>query len=717
MNRAPGKTAAPVGGAGPAPPPPGRAVLAAFEQHQAGNLGGAHRAYQAVLREDPENFHAHLWLGALLQQTGRAEHALPHLERAAALGPAIPDAWVNLATARTSLGDHGLAEQTLERAIELDPELAAAWITLGNVQQARGAFDAARDSYATAREKAPADPLPPFNLATLHLRQGQFAAAREQVLACLALAPDQPTALGLLADCEWNLGETEQALATVDRARVLAPRDANLRATRGAILVDLGRLEEARDAFDAALAADPNHGQALSHALFTRRRLCDWSGIDRLVDRFREGVHREQEGLSPFSWLAEDSSRAEQLACARTWARRWPENDTVPPPTLRERDGRITVAYLSADYYRHPTAYLAAGLFETHDRSRFRVLGVSSSRDEDSPIRQRLEAGFDAFIDIRGLTPGAAARRLRDEAVDILVDLKGHTLEASPALMAQRAAPIQAQYLGYPGTLGASWADYLLGDGWVTPGSHQDHYDEHLVQLPHSYQVNDRQRPCPTPRDDRRGLGLPEEGMVFCCFNNPWKLNHDVFGAWMKILVDVPGSVLWLLGRESLGGVASRLRSQASRAGVARERLVFSKSRPLEDYLALYHHADLFLDTWPYNAHTTASDALWMGCPVLTLAGDTFASRVGASLLAACGLQSLVTRNVGDYRRKAVELASDSTALDGLRQQLIAGRESHALFDTTRTTRHLEQAYEEMVRRHRAGEAGPFAVASLTPRA
>jgi predicted O-linked N-acetylglucosamine transferase (SPINDLY family) len=692
-------------------------VLAALEQHRAGNLAGAHRAYQAVLREDPEDFHAHLWLGALHQQSGRVESALSHLERAAALGPGVPDAWINLATAQASQGDHDLALNSLERALELDPGLAAAWITLGNVQQARGAFEEACASYEAAAGKAPTDPLPPFNLATLHLRQGRFADARGQALASLARAPGNPAALGLLADCEWNLGETEQALATVDKARAQAPKDANLLATRGAILADLGRLEEARDAFDAALAADPDHGPALSNALFTRRRLCDWEGIDRLAARFREGVHREQEGLTPFSWLAEDSSRAEQRACARSWARRWPERARAEPPALQERGGRITVAYLSADYYRHPTAFLAAGLFETHDRSRFRVLGISNSRDEDSPIRRRLEAGFDAFIDIRDLTPQAAARRLREEAVDILVDLKGHTLEAAPSLMAQRAAPVQAHYLGYPGTLGATWADYLLGDGWVTPAAHHTDYDEHLVQLPHSYQVNDRQRPCPPARDDRRGLGLPDEGTVFCCFNNPWKLNQAVFGTWMHILAGVPDSVLWLLGRESMGGVASRLRSQATRAGVDPARLVFSKSRPLEEYLALYHHADLFLDTWPYNAHTTASDALWMGCPVLTLAGSTFASRVGASLLAACGLESLITLDAADYGRRAVALAREPGALNAWREKLVSGRESHPLFDTGKTTRHLEQAYVEMVRRHRAGNAGPFAVEDLSPRA
>jgi predicted O-linked N-acetylglucosamine transferase (SPINDLY family) len=689
-------------------------VLEALALHQAGKPAAAHRAYRQILREDPDNFHGHLWLGALYQQSGSAETALTHLERAAELGPGIPDAWVNLATVHASLGRHDIAMENLQRALDLEPELAAAWIALGNVQQARGDLEDAEAAYLTAMRHAPTDPLPAFNLATVLVRQGRYAEARSRVTDSLDRGPENPSALGLLADCEWNLGDAERALVTLDRARRLAPDDANLHATRGAVLLDLGRLEKARDAFDTALALDPDHGPALSNLLFTRRRLCDWDGIDRLVARFRDGVGRGQEGLTPFSWLAENSTRTEQLACARSWAQRWeggwPEAGRDRAPVLELRDRRITVGYLSADYYRHPTAYLAAGLFEAHDRSRFRILGISNSRDEDSAIRRRLEAGFDTFIDIRGLAPKAAAQRLRDEAVDILVDLKGHTLEASPALMARRPAPIQVQYLGYPGSLGAPWIDYLLGDAWVTPAAHQPDYDEHLVQLPGSYQVNDRERPCPPRRDERGRHGLPDTGTVFCCFNNPWKLNEAVFSAWLGILAEVPDSVLWLLGRESQGDVASRLRSRAARAGIDPARLVFSKSRPLEEYLSLYHHADLFLDTWPYNAHTTASDALWMGCPVLTRLGDTFAARVGASLLAACGLEALITRDWAAYRSEAVSLGNDPAARQALRAHLVNGRHRHPLFDTARTTRHLERAYEEMVRRYRAGEAGPFAV-------
>jgi predicted O-linked N-acetylglucosamine transferase (SPINDLY family) len=693
------------------------AVLAGLEQHQAGNLAGAHRAYQAVLRDDPDDFHAHLWLGALLQQSGRSESALPHLQRATVLGSAIPDGWVNLATAQVSLDDFDAALVSLEKALALDAGLAATWITLGNVHQARGALTEATEAYEKAAELAPDDPMPRFNLATIALRLGQYATAKRQVAASLDRFPNNAEALGLLADCELNLGAVDTALATLDRAQALAPQDANLWATRGVVLTDLGRLEEAKGAFDHALAADPDHGPALSQALFLRRRLCDWEAIDRLVRRFRDGVARAQEGLTPFSWLAEDSSRAEQQACARTWSRRWPELAGGPEPAPEVRDGRITVAYLSADYYRHPTAYLAAGLFEVHDRGRFRILGISNSRDEDSDIRRRLEAGFDQFIDIRHLAPAAAARRLRDEGVDILVDLKGHTLEAAPALMAQRAAPIQVQYLGYPGTLGASWADYVLGDHWVTPAAHQGDYDEHLVQLSGSYQVNDRLRPRPSASGSRSDFGLPTDAPVFCCFNNPWKLNERVFTTWLRLLAEVPDSVLWLLGRESLGGVATRLRKRAQDAGIDPARLVFSKTRPLEAYLALFHHADLFLDTWPYNAHTTASDALWMGCPVITLVGPTFAGRVGASLLAACGLEALITQDVDDYRERAKSLVAKRADLRALRESLLAGRDSLPLFDTERTTRQLEAAFEEMVRRHRAGQAGPFAVDSLSPRA
>lgn len=683
-------------------------VLQALERHQAGDLAGAHRGYQQVLREHPDDVHAHLWLGALLQQTGRSEQAEHHLEQATRLAPALPDGWVNLGVVRQALGRIEDAETAFRTALDRDPGLDAAWLGLGNALQVAGRIGEAEDAYRRARDLAPDNALAAFNLATLLAADRRFEAAIEAGQAALATNPELVEAHALVADCLVNLGQAERALDTTHQGLAVAPGDAGLHYTRGFAAAELGRLGEARDAFDAALAADPDHGGALAAALFTRRQLCDWNGTERLLTRFREGVTRGLPGLTPFSFLAEAVRRDEHRDCARAWSRQWPGGERNPDmPLPGAGTGRLTIGYLSADYYRHPTAYLAAGLFEHHDRDRFRVIAYSNSRDDDSPIRHRLEASFDEFVDLRNLSLEAAVERIRRDGVDILVDLKGHTLEAATGILAHRAAPIQVQYLGYPGTLGAPFVDYVLGDAVVTPQAHAGEYDEAIVQLPDSYQVNDDQRPLPPPTDRRTALGLPEDGVVFCCFNNAWKINPACFDAWMAILRETPDSVLWLLGRQSSQEVATHLRREARDRQVDPARLVFSKSRPLAAYLALYHHADLFLDSWPYNAHTTASDALWMGCPVLTLETDAFPGRVGASLLRAVGLEELVCREVTQFQERASALAGDRPRLRELRRHLVEGRTRHPLFDTARTTRALERAYEEMAERH-AGSGPAF---------
>ncbi len=693
------------------PSPPSAEILRALEQHQHGNLAAAHRVYRAVLARDPGDFHANLYLGTLLHQSGRSAMAEPFLEQARRTAPGIPDSWVNLAIVCQALGKPDQARSHFQHALELDDSIASAWLGLGKLAQAGGRPEQARDAYERARTCEPQSPVPLYNLATLYLQQRRYRDALAAAERALAIAPDLAEALGVRADALINLGDSEAALAACRQARRLRPDDANLAYTEGLALTELGRVTESLACFEAATGLQPDHGGALSAALFCRRQLCAWDGTDRLLERFRNGIRAGTEGLTPFSFLAENSSRREQLDCATLWAKQWRAERTLRgPASTRDPGDRLTIAYLSADYYRHPTAYLAAGLFEAHDRDRFRVLAYSNSRDDGSPVRARLENAFDEFIDIRQLSTHAAAERIRADGVDILIDLKGHTLEAATGVMALRPAPVQVQYLGYPGTMGAPFIDYLLGDHRVTPAAHQADYSEQLVQLPCSYQVNDRQRPLPPPVTSRGEHGLPAQGLVFCCFNNAWKFQPDTFASWMEILRGAPHSVLWLLGRHSAPEVARNLRAMAADAGVDPARLVFSKSRPLEAYLELYHHADLFLDSWPYNAHTTASDALWMGCPVLTLAGDTFASRVGASLLAASGLEQMICDTPAGYRAQALELSRHPQRLASLRKQLVEGRDRNPLFDTAATTRHIEAAYAEMWRRHLAGETGGFAV-------
>jgi predicted O-linked N-acetylglucosamine transferase (SPINDLY family) len=370
----------------------------------------------------------------------------------------------------------------------------------------------------------------------------------------------------------------------------------------------------------------------------------------------------------------------------------------------------LRIGYLSADFRQHATGVLTAGLFEHHDRERFRIIGYSTGADDSSAMRARLVAGFDRFVDARGWQAKKLATQIAADGVDILVDLNGHTYGAPTGAVALRPAPVQVNYLGYPGTMGTAFIDYLIGDPIVTPFSHGADYTETLVQLPGCYQINDQRRSIASAPSAAE-LGLPDDAFVFCSFNQTYKINPETFEAWGQILAAVPRSVLWLLGGNASSTsqlLEANLRREAAARGIDAARLVFASRRPHPEYVGLYQHADLFLDTWPYNAHTTASDALWAGCPVLTWLGETFAGRVAASLVTAVGLPDLVMTDVRAYIAKAIELATHVDALARHRQHLaVKGRDS-ALFDTGATTHALERAYTTMAEQARGGVRQPF---------
>jgi predicted O-linked N-acetylglucosamine transferase (SPINDLY family) len=402
--------------------------------------------------------------------------------------------------------------------------------------------------------------------------------------------------------------------------------------------------------------------------------------------------------ISPFSLLSIPSTLAEQLQCARQFSREISAAVALERQRLNFRFDRLpaaklSVGYLSADFHEHATAYLTAELFELHDRSRFRVVGYSYGHDDGSPMRARLKRGFDGFVDLAARSYAEAAAAIHGDGIHILVDLKGYTLRARTGIMALRPAPVQVSYLGYPGTMGAQFIDYLVADRFVVPPALADCYSEKLVLMPDSYQVNDRERAmADTPT--RRELGLPEDAFVFCCFNQAYKILPEVFSSWMRLLQAAPQSVLWLL--DSNEWATQNLQREARDQGVETGRLIFAPILSLDRHLARLRAADLFLDTFPCNAHTTASDALWAGLPVLTCAGETFASRVAGSLLTAAGLPELITRSMAEYEALALRLAGNPGELTTLREKLSRNRSAAPLFDTPRFTRHLEAAYQRM---------------------
>jgi predicted O-linked N-acetylglucosamine transferase (SPINDLY family) len=373
----------------------------------------------------------------------------------------------------------------------------------------------------------------------------------------------------------------------------------------------------------------------------------------------------------------------------------------LPWPRERYVHDRIRLAYLSSDFRQHPTSYLAAGLFEHHDRSRFEITAISLEKGNDSDLRKRLQASFERFLDVETHSDDQIASLIAALEIDILVDLNGHTKGMRTNVLARRPASIQVNYLGYPGTMGADCIDYMIADRIVVPETHAAFYSEKMVFLPNSYQVNDAGRGVAGKAPERTALGLPPSGFVFCCFNNSFKFTPDVFDGWMRILKQVDGSVLWLF--EDTPTAAINLRKEALARGVGAERLVFARRVPRADHIARHGAADLFLDTLPYNAHTTASDALWAGLPVLTQIGGTFAGRVAASLLTAVGLPELIAQTQEQFESMAIELTTQPMALAAIKAKLARNRLATPLFNTELYTRNIESAYVTMYQRHQSG--------------
>ena len=517
----------------------------------------------------------------------------------------------------------------------------------------------------------------------------------------IALQPNNAEAHSNRANALRELDRPEEALASGTRAIALKPHAEALN-NRANVLLRLKRYEEAASDLERVLRINPDFPYAKGMLLHTRMQLCDWRVFDSQVAAVIADVRAGKPASTPFALLAESGAAHDQLMCAETWVR-----EKSPPAAATYQGGayrhdRIRVAYVSADFTEHPTSYLLAGLIEAHDRARFSIIGVSLGAATASAMRSRIAAAFDQFLDAGRKDDREVAGLLRHLEVDIAVDLMGFTHESRPGIFALRPAPVHVNYLGFPATMGADYMDYIIADRFVVPAEHQVHYREKLVYLPDCFQANDSRRTMGERPSSRVEAGLPERRFVFCAFSNSYKITPAMFDIWMRLLRHVDGSILWLLGGSA--AVEENLRREAGARGVAPDRLIFAARLGYADYLRRYRLADLFLDTAPFNAGATASDALWAGLPLITCAGEAFAGRMAASLLRAVGLPQLVTDSLADYERLALELARDRAAIEALKARLAQGRGTCPLFDTARFTRHLESAYHTMWQRHQAGE-------------
>ena len=665
-----------------------------------------------ALRPDyAEAFSSH---GSALKDAKRFDEALASYDRAIALRPDYADAWHNRANALNELKRYDEALASCDRAIALRPDLAEAHNNRANALKELRRFEEAVEGYDRTLTLKP-DYAAAFNNRGNALKElKRFGEALADYDRAIALKPDLADALFNRGIALQELKRDEEALTSYDRAIAIEPDHAEAFYCRGATLLGMRRLEEAIASFGRAIELDPSQDHLKGIHLHARMHLYDWTNFDAYCAELNADVAAGRATTYPFQLLACVSTPAVQLTCARTFVdNKCPAH--APPIWRGERYAheRIRVAYLSADLRDHPVAYLAAGLFERHDRSRFETIAISFGDDKPSEVRTRLKASFDRFIDANPMSNRETAKLIRDLEIDIAVDLNGFTDGSRPDVFARKPAPVQVNYLGYAGTLGADYFDYVIADRFVIPEESRPHFAEKVVYLPDTFMVNDVGRKIAAHKPSRAEAGLPDRGFVFCCFNNAYKITPDVFDVWMRLLKGVDGSVLWLSNASGTG--PDNLRREAASRGVAADRLIFApRVRLNEDHLARAGLADLFLDTLYYNAHTTAADALWAGVPVLTCPQTTFASRVAGSLLGAVGLPELIAPSLPDYEVLALGLARNPDQLAALRARLARNRNTFPLFDTDRFTRHIEAAYTTMWERAERGEQPQsFAVSPL----
>ena len=661
------------------------------------NFDAAAVSIRQALAIDKNNSDAHSNLGLAFAGQGQLAEAEAAYREAIRLNPKNPHNHNNLATALLNQKKMDESAEACKNAIACDPNFFLAYYNLGVVQQQMAQFAEAIASFQNAIRILPKFPEAYTNMGLAYMSLGRLDEAIAAYKKAIEIRPD-------FAEAYNNLGQPLNEQRKLEEATAAYQKACELRPTAGAvnnlvtILRKRGMLDEAIAKCEWGIANDPNNTKAQIELRNLRRQICDWRHFAEDTQKLMELVKETE----PFIFLSVLSSPEMQLECARSWASKMPRVPQFSHNTPRA-PGKIRVGYLSADFRRHATAYLMAELFECHDRSRFEFFAYSYGYDDESDVRQRLIASFDHFIDIQATSHQGAAQRIYDDKIDILIDLKGYTGDTRTDIMTYRPAPVQVNYVGYPGTMGADFIDYIIGDPFVTPVEQQPNFAERIVQLPHCYQPNDTKRQIDPRVPTRSEYGLPETGLVFCSFNGNYKISPSIFSVWMRLLKAVPDSVLWLLSSNPFA--ENNLRREASEQGVAPERLIFAQGMNLPVHLARHRLADLFLDTIPINAHTTASDSLWAGLPVLTLSSDCFVGRVAGSLLHAVGLPELVTTNIKDYESAALDLGTHPEKLVALKEKLQRNLPTSQLFNIEYYTRALEAAYLRMWEIRQAGEA------------
>lgn len=659
---------------------------------------------EALLQVNPAFARGWFLLGYTEGVRGRFDAAVERLERAVRLAQDDPEFRYYLAKAYASAGRRAEAVQALRDTLARAPGLARAHVDLGLQLQGLGDVNAAIPHLEEATRLAPQS-AEAGNALGMALREAHRLDEAETVLraACRVDSGD-PTALFNLGLVLKRRHKWDAAIEALNASLARAPDDRKILAALGITLARAGRGAQAIEVLRRAHQTDPAQLGVLGWLIREKELQCEWAGLEALTQEARALLHSARKTIHPFVWLSRTGSGREQRLAAGLWADRLrPRQPRRAAPGAARRAGeRIRIAYLSADFHDHAVTYLMAGVFELHNRARFEVSAISLGRARAGEMRSRLMNSFERFVDASEQSDQEVVRQIEALGIDIAVDLMGYTQNSRTEILAQRPAAVQVNYLGYPGTMGADYIDYIIADAFLIPRAEQAHYAEKIVRLADCFQANDAKRKIGETTPSRSAEGLPEDGFVFCCFNSNYKLNPAMFDVWMRVLRRTGRSVLWLLG-ENEAAIAN-LRREAQSRGVDASRLVFARRAKTQDYLARYRLADLFLDTLPFNAGATASDALWAGLPLLTCAGQVFAARMAGSLLHALGLPELIAENLGAYEDLAVRLASDEKLLRETKAKLARNRLGMPLFDTDRFRRTIEAAYATMFEIHQRGE-------------
>lgn len=621
--------------------------------------------WDKAVQADPGFADAWVNRGALLKGAGRLDEAVASFDRALAIAPRFAEAHYNRALVLSALGDAGAALESCDKAIALMPGFAEGHVSRGTI------------------------------LAGLRRNEEAVAAFRQAI----ALRPNHAEAHYNLGTALLALSRAAEAVEAFDRAVALKPDHADAWHNRALALRDLNRPEEAIESQERVLALRPDYEFLAGDLVQSRLTVCYWPGFEPALATLVADIAKGKAVCTPFAALATVTDPVLQRRAAEIYtSAKFPPDDRLGPIGRSPGREKIRVGYFSADFRDHPVSHLTAGMLENHDRSRFHIVGYSFGPIDATT--DGIKARFDEWFDVGSMSDLAVARLARDMGIDIAVDLGGHTALARTGIFAARAAPVQVSYIGYLGTMGADYIDYIIADRTMVPDAMRACFTEKIVYLP-SFQANPLDRPVSEVPVSRADAGLPADGFVFCCFNNNFKILPAAFAAWTRILHAVPNSVLWIYVQGEAAG--RNIRAAAVDAGLAPDRIVFAQRVPLPEYLSRLPLADLFLDTSPYNAGTTASDALWMGLPVLTWLGTTFSGRMGASLLTAAGLPETIAATAEDYEALAIALARDPARLAELKQKLGENRTTARLFDTQRFTRSIEEAYTAMIARARMG--------------